>query len=89
MRNGTTGSGFSYEFDEIRANDMHVLDRVIIMASDRASPLEKAAALSALPRMLLGDGQAAALYEHLEKLHDGRVPPADLERELTEILGKN
>ena len=94
MRTGTTGSGFVYEFDETRANDMHVLEHVITMADDEAPPLKKAAALSALPRMLLGAAQTADLYAHLEKLHDGRVPPAELERELTEILsggaeGKN
>lgn len=94
MRNGTTLSGFTYEFDETRANDMHVLEHVITLVSDSASLLERTASLLALPRMLLGEDQTRALYAHLERLHDGRVPPAELEKELTEILhggaeGKN
>jgi len=86
MTNGTTASGFAYEFDPEKANDLHVLDHVVTMASDTASVLEKTKALLALPRMLLGEEQTKALYAHLAQLHDGRVPPAELERELTEIL---
>lgn len=87
MRNGTTRSGFAYEFDETRANDMRVLEHVITLTSDQASALDKTRALTVLPRMLLGHEQTERLYAHLALLCDGRVPPADLERELTEILG--
>ena len=87
MKNGTTGSGFVYEFDEERANDMMVLQRIVTLTDDEAPALDKVRALTALPGMLLGQEQADRLYAHLAQIHGGRVPPAALEKDLTEILG--
>ena len=86
MKQGTTSTGFTFVFDEQRANDMHVLRHVRSLIDPEASPLERTSALVDLPVMLLGKDQTDALYKHLESSHDGRVPPAELERELTEIL---
>lgn len=86
MRHGTTSTGFVFDFDEQNANDMHVLRHVRSIIDPQASPLERSSALLDLPVMLLGQDQTDALYRHLEKLHGGRVPPAELERELTEIM---
>ena len=86
MRKGTTSSGFPFEFDEQRANDMRVLRYIRDLIDDAATPLQRTAALVDLPVLLLGNAQTDALYAHLGALHEGRVPPADLERELTEIM---
>lgn len=86
MRKITTSTGFSADFDEQSANDMRVLRHIRAIVDPEASPLQRTAALVDLPVLLLGEKQTEALYAHLGSLHGGRVPPADLERELTEIL---
>lgn len=86
MTQGQTSTGFLFEFDPQRANDMHVLKHVRALIDPKATPLDRTSSLVDLPVMLLGREQTDALYAHLEKLHDGRVPPAELERELTEIM---
>ena len=86
MKHGTTRSGFTYDFDEQRANDMRVLKHVHSCLDPEASPLEKTSALLDLPGLLLGKEQTDALYNHLAGLNGGRVPPADLERELIDIM---
>lgn len=86
MRHITTSTGFSADFDELNANDMRVLRHIRAIVDPEASPLQRTAALVDLPVLLLGETQTEALYAHLGSLNGGRVPPADLERELTEIL---
>lgn len=94
MKHGITSTGFAFEFDPQRANDMHVLVHVQAIVDPEATPSDRMKALIELPRMLIGAEQTKALYKHLEDLHEGRVPPVELERELTEIIkseddGKN
>ena len=86
MRKITTSSGFSVDFDEQNANDMRVLRHIRAIVDSEASPLQRTAALVDLPVLLLGEKQTEALYAHLGSLNGGRVPPVELERELTEIL---
>ena len=86
MTTGKTSSGFAYEFDEKAANDMRVLVLICELVDEKANLLKKAKALVDLPILLLGKAQTDALYEHLSSLHEGRVPPTDLEKELTEIM---
>ena len=86
MKQGVTSTGFAFDFDEQRANDMHVLRHVRSLIDPEASPLERTSARVDLPVMLLGKAQTDALYKHLEEKNGGRVPPAELERELTEIM---
>lgn len=86
MKHGTTPSGFAFDFDEQRANDMRVLKHVHSVIDPEASALDKTSALLELPVLLLGKDQTDALYDHLAKLHDGRVPPAELELELVSIM---
>ena len=94
MKSGITSTGFAYSFDPQNANDMHVLVHVQAVADPEATPAQRMKALIELPKLLIGKDQTAALYKHLEDLHEGRVPPVELERELLEILkseddGKN
>lgn len=86
MRHITTTTGFYADFDEQSANDMRVLRHIRAIVDPEASPLQRTAALVDLPVLLLGEKQTNALYDHLGSLNGGRVPPAELERELTEIL---
>ena len=86
MRKITTSTGFSVDFDEQNANDMRVLRHIRAIVDPEVSPLQRTAALVDLPVLLLGEKQTNALYDHLGNLNDGRVPPVELERELTEIL---
>ena len=86
MRHITTSTGFSADFDELNANDMRVLRHIRAIVDPEASPLQRTAALVDLPVLLLGEKQTDALYAHLGKLPDGRVPPAVLERAPTEIF---
>ena len=86
MKQGVTSTGFAFDFDEQRANDMRVLRHIRSCIDPEATPLEKTSALCDLPVLLLGKAQTDALYKHLEEKNDGRVPPAELERELTEIM---
>jgi hypothetical protein len=86
MKTGTTSTGFRYEFDEQNANDMRFVDLIAMISAEATPDFEKISGLSRLLEMLLGREQKAALYEHIGLSHEGRVPPAELELALAEIL---
>lgn len=86
MKHCIISNGFECDFDVQNANDMRVLVRIKDLIDPDASPLAKTSALVDLPVMLLGKEQTDKLYEHLAALHDGRVPPAEVEKALTEIM---
>lgn len=86
MTHNKTSTGFEFDFDPQRANDMRVLRHIRNLIDPDASPLQRTSALVDLPVLLIGEEQTEALYAHLGALNDGRVPPAELERELTEIM---
>lgn len=86
MRNGTTSSGFAYSFDEAALDDMRFVDVLAVVVDDASSPLDKLSGASKLLSMLLGEEQKKALYEHIGKDYNGRVPRAELEKALEEIM---
>lgn len=86
MIKGTTSTGFSFEYDETRLDDMRFVDVLAVVVDPEAAPFEKIAGVSQLLTMLLGDEMKKALYEHIGKAHDGRVPRAELQRALEEIM---
>lgn len=86
MKTGTTSTGFQYEFDERNANDMRFVDLIANISAEETPEFEKIAGLSRMLEMLLGKEQKVALYEHIGLRNEGRVPPADLEIALAEIL---
>ena len=86
MRTGTTSSGFHYEFDEVRADDMRFVDLIVTSMDDTAGEFDKIAAASKLIEMLLGKEQKKALFEHIGKSFDGRVPFAEVNKALNEIM---
>ena len=93
MRKGTTSSGFAYEFDETRLDDMRFVDILTVVLDPEAQQFDKIAGVSTLIGMLLGQEMKADLYAHIGKRFDGRVPRAELEKALEEIMsgaeGKN
>lgn len=86
MRRGTTSTGFRYEYDETRLDDMRFVDVLTVVLDPEAPQFEKISGVSALIGMLLGRELKAALYTHIGQRFDGRVPRAELEKALEEIM---
>lgn len=86
MVKGTTSTGFCFEYDETRLDDMRFVDVLAVVADDAAPLFDKVRSVSRLVDMLLGAELKAALYEHIGGLHGGRVPREDLENALGEIM---
>lgn len=86
MMKGTTSTGFAYEYDEARLDDMRFVDVLAVVVDPEAPAFEKFSGASRLTEMLLGKAMKAALYEHIGQRHEGRVPQAELEAALGEIM---
>lgn len=86
MIKGTTSTGFEYEYDEEHLDDMRFVDVLAVVVDPEAPPFEKIAGASQLLTMLLGADMKKALYEHIGKNHEGRVPRAELQQALEEIM---
>lgn len=86
MKTGTTSSGFSYQFDEARADDMRLVDLIATTMDEDSGEFERLSASSKVIELLLGKEQKAALFAHIGQAHDGRVPFAVLEKTLAEIM---
>jgi len=86
MIKGITSTGFEYEYDETRLDDMRFVDVLAVVVDPEAPRFDKIAGASQLLTMLLGADMKKALYEHIGKKYDGRVPRADLQQALEEIM---
>jgi len=86
MIKGITSTGFEYEYDETRLDDMRFVDVLAVVVDPEAPRFDKIAGASQLLTMLLGADMKKALYEHIGKKYDGRVPRADLQKALEEIM---
>ena len=86
MIRGTTSTGFAYEYDETRLDDMRFVDVLAVVVDPDASPFNKISGASKLLTMLLGPEMKEALYAHIGKAYNGRVPRAELEQALEEIM---
>lgn len=86
MRRGTTSGGFAYEYDETRLDDMRFVDVLAVVLDPDAPPFDKLSGVSRLLTMLLGPEMKKALYDHIGQAHEGRVPRAELEKALEEIM---
>ena len=86
MIEGTTSTGFRFSFDERRLDDMRIVDLIAEIDNPDSSAFIKARGASQLITMLLGADLKAALYEHIGAVNEGRVPQADLENALAEIM---
>jgi len=86
VKTGTTSTGFNYTFDASRADDMRVLDLIVMLNDENAPEFDRLAAGSRLAELLLGRDQRAALYDHIGKSNDGRVPIMAFSDALDEIM---
>lgn len=86
MRKGTTSTGFAFSFEETNADDMRLVDALALIMSDETDSFQSITAASTAAELLLGKEQKRALYAHIGKSWDGRVPPTELIRELEEIM---
>lgn len=87
MREGTTSNGFQYRFEETNLDDMRFVDILVSVIDEKTGLLEKLKGTNDLLLLLLGKEQKEALYEHIGKAHNGRVPRAEVEKALEEIMG--
>ena len=86
MRKGITSTGFAYEFDETRLDDMRFVDVLAVVLDPEAPEFEKISGASKLLTMLLGPELKNKLYAHIGAAHEGRVPRAEMEKALSEIM---
>ena len=86
MKKGCTSSGFAFEYDEARLDDMRFVDILAVVLDPEAPEFDKISGASKLVTMLLGPELKAKLYAHIGEAHEGRVPRAELEAALEEIM---
>lgn len=86
MTKGKTSTGFEFEYDENRLDDMRFVDVMSVVVDPNATSFDKLSGTSKLIEMILGADLKKALYEHIGESYDGRVPRADLEAALYEIM---
>lgn len=79
---GKTQSGFEFEIDKDRLDNMEFID---LLADLREGDYLK---FSKLADFMLGKEQKAKLYEHITKIH-GQPRIAEFGKEMTEILTFN
>ena len=65
---------------------MRMVELIALGDDDTASEFQKLAASSKILEMLLGKEQKAALYDHIGKSNEGRVPLAELMKAMAEIM---
>ncbi len=78
MPAGVTKSGFAYDVDKQRLDNMELIDA---LAEVEDNPL----VVSKITTMLLGKAQKARLYNHV-RTEDGRVPVEAMNQELSDIM---
>ena len=86
MKTGTTSTGFKFAFDETNADDMRVLDLIVMVNDENAPEFDRLSGGARLAELLLGKEQKTALYDHIAKAHGGRVPIAVFSDALAEIM---
>ena len=71
MVKGTTSTGFDFEYDPTRLDDMRFVDILAVVADDKAGFLERVKGMSQLITMLLGSELKEKLYDHIGHDMDG------------------
>lgn len=77
---GTTPSGVNFEIDELRLDNMELVDALAEVEAGNVIALSKVSAL------LLGGTLKAEIYSAIKKANDGRVPSEALTADLAYIL---
>lgn len=78
MIRGKTSTGFEFEIDEMKLDDMEFLDA---LSEVDENPLK----FSKIIKMMLGEEQRSRLYDHL-RTEDGRVPVDAANAAIIEIM---
>ena len=78
MRTGKTSTGFEFEIDEQKLDDMEFLDAL-------AEVDDNSLALPKIIKTILGYDQKKKLYDHLRS-DEGRVPIKAVAKEIAEIM---
>lgn len=86
MTKGITSEGFAFEYDEARLDDMRFVDLLAVVIDPEGDPFGKISGVSKLLTMLLGPELKARLYAFIGQRHGGRVPRAEVEQALSEIM---
>lgn len=86
MIRSSTASGFEFAYETTRADDMRFIEVLASITDEGTNDLQRLAGVGRAAEFLLGKEQKNKLYEHIGKTNDGRVPPAELEKELVEIM---
>lgn len=86
MVKGKTSTGFEFEYDELRLDDVRFVDVLAVACNDEAHDVDRIRATSKLTDMLLGKELKASLYDFIAAQNDGRVPPVVLNQHLGEIM---
>ena len=81
MSKGKTTTGFEYNFDEERLNDMELLDSL----ADVVDGTDVLALSRAIRKIIPDNEERKRLYDHV-RTDDGRVPADLLGNELMEII---
>lgn len=86
MKRGTTSTGFAYEFDETKLDDMRFFEQLADIVDDEATETGVFVALNRIVKLLFSKEEKDRLYQHITQQNDGRVPPKEVEREILEII---
>lgn len=81
-----TESGFAFEIDESKLDDMRLIDLIAEMMDDNVPEFKKVVAMPRLLTFILGEEQKAALYAKIAAENDGRVPVEKAAAAVGEIL---
>lgn len=86
MRKGITTTGFAFEYDEKKLDDMRFVDLLATIIDEDSEDLKIISSASKIILMILGSEQKAKLYDHIAAQHDGRVPVDVVMSELNNII---
>lgn len=86
MSEKKTASGFCFEFERERMDDMRVIELLSEVTDGEAADFDRLRSAGKLIELLLGKEQKKNLYEHIGQSYNGRVPYSALEMELFEIM---
>lgn len=86
MKCGETRTGFKFEYDEKNLDDMRLVELTAVVVDPEAAEFERLTSASKLLELLLGRETKKALYAHIGKSYDGRVPYAALSAEIEDIM---
>lgn len=87
MITGKTSTGFAFALPENKLQDMQILRALSVTSKpvDERDPYAQVCALDELGNRLLGKDKYQKLLDHVTT-EDGRQPPADIAKELGEIV---